>query len=145
VSRAPHDKTPANPACAASIAASAPGATAAAPRRPRAARHLTPRAPARQALADNPNACKQLHMPAQSGSTSVLARMRRGYTRGAYDALLRRVRESLPQARPLGRARLLACALPPRGRPWWRAASERTGGPALHATRGFPLPSRASS
>ncbi len=40
-------------------------------------------------------------MPAQSGSTAVLARMRRGYTRAAYDALLRRVREHIPQARCL--------------------------------------------
>ena len=27
---------------------------------------------------DRPNVCKQIHMPAQSGSTSVLAAMRRG-------------------------------------------------------------------
>ena len=38
-------------------------------------------------------------MPAQSGSTAVLGRMRRGYTRAAYDALLRRVRKHIPQAR----------------------------------------------
>ena len=38
-------------------------------------------------------------MPAQSGSTTVLARMRRGYTRDAYDALLQRVYNHLPQAR----------------------------------------------
>ena len=56
-------------------------------------------AAARQAIADNANVCKQLHMPAQSGSTAVLARMRRGYTRAAYDALLRRVREHIPQVR----------------------------------------------
>ncbi len=53
----------------------------------------------RQAIAENPNVCKQLHMPAQSGSTTVLARMRRGYTRDAYDALLQRVYDHLPQAR----------------------------------------------
>ena len=53
----------------------------------------------RQAIAENPNVCKQLHMPAQSGSTTVLARMRRGYTRDAYDALLQRVHDYLPQAR----------------------------------------------
>jgi len=28
---------------------------------------------------DNPNVCNQLHLPAQSGSTAALARMRRGY------------------------------------------------------------------
>ena len=31
-------------------------------------------------IARKPNVCKQLHLPAQSGATSVLERMRRGYT-----------------------------------------------------------------
>ena len=35
-------------------------------------------------------------MPAQSGSTSMLARMRRGYSRDAYDALVDRIRGSVP-------------------------------------------------
>ena len=47
-------------------------------------------------IADRPNVAKQLHMPAQSGSTSVLERMRRGYTREAYVALARRAREEIP-------------------------------------------------
>lgn len=51
-------------------------------------------------LALRPSLAKQLHLPAQSGSTSMLARMRRGYTRDAYLALVRRVRELLPE--PLG-------------------------------------------
>ena len=42
------------------------------------------------------NVGKQLHMPAQSGSTSVLRRMRRGYTREAYVDLATRVREQIP-------------------------------------------------
>jgi tRNA A37 methylthiotransferase MiaB len=42
------------------------------------------------------NVCKQVHMPAQSGSTSVLSRMRRGYGREAYDALVSSVRAQLP-------------------------------------------------
>ena len=42
------------------------------------------------------NVGKQLHMPAQSGSTSVLRRMRRGYTREAYVDLATRVRETIP-------------------------------------------------
>lgn len=42
------------------------------------------------------NVCKQVHMPAQSGSTSVLSRMRRGYGREAYDALVSSVRSQLP-------------------------------------------------
>ena len=49
-----------------------------------------------QVIAARPNVCKQLHMPAQSGSTSTLQRMRRGYTRQAYDALVRHAREMVP-------------------------------------------------
>eukprot|EP00873_Tetraselmis_striata_P009339 jgi/Tetstr1/429603/TSEL_019501.t1 len=48
-------------------------------------------------VARHHNICSQLHMPAQSGSSSVLASMRRGYTREAYDALIDRVRRILPQ------------------------------------------------
>ena len=47
-------------------------------------------------VAARPNVCKQLHMPAQSGSDAVLARMRRGYGRAAYDALVARVRARIP-------------------------------------------------
>ena len=42
------------------------------------------------------NICNQLHMPAQSGSTAVLSKMRRGYSREAYDDLVLHIRESLP-------------------------------------------------
>ena len=49
-----------------------------------------------QVIARRPNVCKQLHMPAQSGSSSMLERMRRGYTRQAYDDLVRHVRELVP-------------------------------------------------
>lgn len=38
------------------------------------------------------NICKQLHLPAQSGSTTCLERMRRGYTREAYIELVDSVR-----------------------------------------------------
>lgn len=34
-------------------------------------------------IAATPNVCKQLHLPAQSGATACLARMRRGYTSDA--------------------------------------------------------------
>ena len=47
-------------------------------------------------VAETPNVCKQLHMPAQSGSTTTLARMRRGYTREAYVDLITRTREMIP-------------------------------------------------
>lgn len=49
-------------------------------------------------LAARPNACKALHIPAQSGSTSVLASMKRGYDRETYLRLIDRVRELLPTA-----------------------------------------------
>jgi tRNA A37 methylthiotransferase MiaB len=47
-------------------------------------------------LRSRDNVCKQLHMPAQSGSSEVLKRMKRGYTREAYDALVEHVRAVLP-------------------------------------------------
>ena len=50
-----------------------------------------------QVIAERSNIAKNLHMPIQSGSSAVLARMRRGYTREAYDALIDRVRGYLPQ------------------------------------------------
>lgn len=48
-----------------------------------------------QVIAAYPNVCQQLHMPAQSGSTSCLERMRRGYSREAYEELVDRVRAVL--------------------------------------------------
>jgi len=47
-------------------------------------------------IRDRPNICNSLHMPAQSGSSSVLEAMRRGYTREAYSELVHRVREIIP-------------------------------------------------
>eukprot|EP01026_Neomeris_dumetosa_P067142 TRINITY_DN6537_c0_g1_i2.p1 TRINITY_DN6537_c0_g1~~TRINITY_DN6537_c0_g1_i2.p1 ORF type:complete len:500 (+),score=64.52 TRINITY_DN6537_c0_g1_i2:58-1557(+) len=49
-----------------------------------------------EAIRKYPNICNQLHMPAQSGSTSCLERMRRGYSREAYDQLIERVRKTIP-------------------------------------------------
>ena len=43
-------------------------------------------------IAETPNLCKSLHMPAQHGSSSVLERMHRGYSREAYLALVSRAR-----------------------------------------------------
>ena len=43
-------------------------------------------------IAATPNICNSLHMPAQHGSTSVLERMKRGYSREAYLALVERAR-----------------------------------------------------
>lgn len=47
-------------------------------------------------MAERNNVCNHLHMPAQSGSSSVLERMRRGYTREAYLELIRDVNSVIP-------------------------------------------------
>ena len=47
-------------------------------------------------MTERPNVCNQLHMPAQSGSSAVLERMRRGYTREAYMQLIDDVRSTIP-------------------------------------------------
>ncbi|NXG01453.1 CK5P1 protein, partial [Sakesphorus luctuosus] len=49
-----------------------------------------------QLIQERHNICKQLHLPAQSGSTRVLEAMRRGYTREAYLDLVHHVRDSVP-------------------------------------------------
>lgn len=40
--------------------------------------------------------CHHLHLPVQSGSTGVLSRMRRGYTRERYLEAVKRLREAVP-------------------------------------------------
>lgn len=47
-------------------------------------------------IAERPNICKQIHLPAQSGNSAVLDRMRRGYTREAYIDLVYHIRDILP-------------------------------------------------
>ena len=47
-------------------------------------------------MAERSNICSQLHMPAQSGSTTVLERMRRGYSREAYLELIDEVKQTIP-------------------------------------------------
>ncbi|XP_011633810.1 CDK5RAP1-like protein [Pogonomyrmex barbatus] len=47
-------------------------------------------------IAERPNICKQIHLPAQSGNSAVLERMRRGHTREAYLDLVYHIREILP-------------------------------------------------
>lgn len=49
-----------------------------------------------QLIAERPNICKEIHLPAQSGNSAVLERMRRGYTREAYINLVHRIREIIP-------------------------------------------------
>ncbi|MBT8485119.1 MAG: MiaB/RimO family radical SAM methylthiotransferase [Phycisphaerales bacterium] len=49
-----------------------------------------------QVMADSPRICRYLHVPAQSGSDTVLKRMNRGYTRGVYLEFIERARAILP-------------------------------------------------
>ncbi|XP_058461200.1 CDK5RAP1-like protein [Malaya genurostris] len=49
-----------------------------------------------QTIAKYPNVCNSLHLPAQSGNSAVLERMRRGYTREAYLNLVKDVRAMIP-------------------------------------------------
>lgn len=42
------------------------------------------------------NICKCIHLPAQSGSNTVLERMRRGYTREAYLQLVEKIKSKIP-------------------------------------------------
>uniref|UniRef100_A0A1D1XUW8 CDK5RAP1-like protein n=1 Tax=Anthurium amnicola TaxID=1678845 RepID=A0A1D1XUW8_9ARAE len=47
-------------------------------------------------MRDRYNICKNIHLPAQSGSTSVLERMRRGYSRESYLNLVEKIRSIIP-------------------------------------------------
>ncbi|XP_078275450.1 mitochondrial tRNA methylthiotransferase CDK5RAP1 isoform X2 [Rhinoraja longicauda] len=49
-----------------------------------------------QLIQERGNICKQIHLPAQSGSTAILEAMRRGYTRETYLELVERIREIIP-------------------------------------------------
>ncbi len=49
-----------------------------------------------RAMADLPAVCESLHLPVQSGSSSVLRRMARGYTREEYIAKIERLRQLIP-------------------------------------------------
>lgn len=49
-----------------------------------------------EAVRDLPRVCKHLHLPVQSGSTRVLAAMRRRHTREEYLELLAQIRAAIP-------------------------------------------------
>jgi tRNA-2-methylthio-N6-dimethylallyladenosine synthase len=49
-----------------------------------------------RALRDVPKVCEYLHLPLQSGSDRVLARMNRGYTRARYLELIAELQETVP-------------------------------------------------
>ena len=48
-------------------------------------------------MRDRVNICKTIHLPAQSGSSTCLERMRRGYTREAYLNLVDKIKKILPE------------------------------------------------
>lgn len=48
------------------------------------------------AVAAYPNICDNIHLPVQSGSTEILRKMNRRYTRDDYLALINKIREKLP-------------------------------------------------
>ncbi|MEM0995557.1 MAG: tRNA (N6-isopentenyl adenosine(37)-C2)-methylthiotransferase MiaB [Bacteroidota bacterium] len=47
-------------------------------------------------MAAYPNICNYIHLPAQSGNSRILEKMRRGYTREWYMDKVRRIREIIP-------------------------------------------------
>ena len=57
-------------------------------------RHVTPRLI--EAMRDLPHVCKHLHLPVQSGSTRILAAMRRRHTREEFLDLVGRLRDRVP-------------------------------------------------
>ena len=57
-------------------------------------RHVTPRLV--EAIRDLPRVCKHLHLPIQSGSTRILAAMRRRHTREDYLDLVASLKEQVP-------------------------------------------------
>ncbi len=48
-------------------------------------------------FANNPKICKQIHVPLQSGSTELLKRMKRGYTKEWFLDRCRKIREMVPE------------------------------------------------
>ena len=51
-----------------------------------------------ETIRDYPNLCKSIHLPFQSGSSSVLKRMNRKYTRAWYMDRIQAIRERIPEA-----------------------------------------------
>lgn len=49
-----------------------------------------------QIIRDSPQLCRHIHLPVQHGSDRILHAMGRGYTRGAYMALVDRIRRHIP-------------------------------------------------
>lgn len=50
-----------------------------------------------QVMKENQNICNHIHLPLQSGSTKILKKMNRHYTKESYLTLLRKIKETLPE------------------------------------------------
>ena len=48
------------------------------------------------AIRDNPKICRHLHLPLQSGSTEILQKMNRHYTKESYLSLIDRIKNEIP-------------------------------------------------
>lgn len=51
-----------------------------------------------EAIAQCDKVCKHIHLPVQSGSSQILKRMNRGYTKADYLALIAKIRQVIPEA-----------------------------------------------
>ncbi len=49
-----------------------------------------------EAIAENETVCRHLHLPVQSGSSSILQKMNRRYTREQYLGLVQKIRQRIP-------------------------------------------------
>jgi tRNA-2-methylthio-N6-dimethylallyladenosine synthase len=58
-------------------------------------RHMKPKVIA--AMAESPKVCRHLHLPLQSGSDAVLARMKRLYSASEYLDIVRQLRAAMPE------------------------------------------------
>ena len=50
-----------------------------------------------EVIRDNPKVCRQIHLPVQSGSTRLLAKMNRRYSKEHYLGLIDKIRKEIPE------------------------------------------------
>jgi len=56
-----------------------------------------------ETIKQNPKICRHIHLPLQSGSSKILQRMNRRYTKESYLALVEKIRRGLPGGGDAGR------------------------------------------